>query len=718
MSYHVAQAVDRKRDEAVQGLRQAEAELEELRASLDVAGEELTEERRRLDREVAENELLREKLDASEGRRKAQEEEIALVRGQVRRWSHALPSRDWRRPRGTENVLLRISSAPSPPSRMHPISPAGEIITLSPRGARPRLSKLEVIRTGCSYTRRRSCGGTLKAPRERAGASESRDKSPPPPGFPRRAPPFPAESCRQNSAASNRRRRFQVARLAAQVDADKDRLVAEARSVSAAEATAAALRENQLAARLETVEASLRVAREREREAAAAVSEVEREVTAGRDAKVRVEEVLASALERARAAEESAQAHARAVRSTEQQAAEAAETAMHDKEALRRGLVDAQAQLAGLRAEKSRLEAELVRATAAAAGSEAAAASAFESASTPAEARVDVGGFLSEATTAVAAAAEAAVGQAAEAAAKSAVSAASDALRTRTDAEEKVSLARAEAAEARAEVQRLKLELEAMEAAKRKRSSSHSPPRAGREGGEAREAPATTREAARALREACDAMDKVSAALFEAVEDVPPPSSLGAEGDGTLFPSGFRPAEGSWGRARRGGEGRGSARRRALSADSYASERGGVVPSGGDEGRHRAEHDPGGDLVVLGREARRTSERLRLSAARLLGARREERQAAARGLSRLREELRDAEARAAATAARLEESREVTRTSRSKAVAAVSVGFLKGGDEGVCVGVKAWVWSSISCSAGRLAFCWSYPRLGILRWGP
>lgn len=68
----------------VEGLRAAEAQLGELRASLAVAREGLQKERRRVEEETLRAEKLGEQLIASESRRKAQEDDISLARNQVR----------------------------------------------------------------------------------------------------------------------------------------------------------------------------------------------------------------------------------------------------------------------------------------------------------------------------------------------------------------------------------------------------------------------------------------------------------------------------------------------------------------------------------------------------------------------------------------------------------------------------------------------------------
>ena len=76
--------VHRERETATEGLQAAEAELAGLRVTLALAREGEEAERRRFERESSKAAALREDLAASETRRKTQEEEILLVRKQVR----------------------------------------------------------------------------------------------------------------------------------------------------------------------------------------------------------------------------------------------------------------------------------------------------------------------------------------------------------------------------------------------------------------------------------------------------------------------------------------------------------------------------------------------------------------------------------------------------------------------------------------------------------
>lgn len=77
------QAVLREREKATESLEAGEKQLEELRASLALAREGRERDRRRLEQETKQVETMRDELDASEARRKAQEEDISLTRTQV-----------------------------------------------------------------------------------------------------------------------------------------------------------------------------------------------------------------------------------------------------------------------------------------------------------------------------------------------------------------------------------------------------------------------------------------------------------------------------------------------------------------------------------------------------------------------------------------------------------------------------------------------------------
>lgn len=74
----------REREQATEKLEVAESELSNLRAALARAREGEEAERRCSERESKRVAALRKELEASESRLKIQEEEIALVRKQVR----------------------------------------------------------------------------------------------------------------------------------------------------------------------------------------------------------------------------------------------------------------------------------------------------------------------------------------------------------------------------------------------------------------------------------------------------------------------------------------------------------------------------------------------------------------------------------------------------------------------------------------------------------
>ena len=75
--------VHHERETATEDLKAAEAELAGLRVTLALARKGEEAERRRFERESIKAAALREDLAASETRRKAQEDEISLVRKQV-----------------------------------------------------------------------------------------------------------------------------------------------------------------------------------------------------------------------------------------------------------------------------------------------------------------------------------------------------------------------------------------------------------------------------------------------------------------------------------------------------------------------------------------------------------------------------------------------------------------------------------------------------------
>lgn len=78
------QKVANEHPKAAEGLRAAEAQLGELRATLAVAREGLEKERRRVEEEALRAEKLVQQLSGSESRRKALEDDLSLARNQVR----------------------------------------------------------------------------------------------------------------------------------------------------------------------------------------------------------------------------------------------------------------------------------------------------------------------------------------------------------------------------------------------------------------------------------------------------------------------------------------------------------------------------------------------------------------------------------------------------------------------------------------------------------
>lgn len=453
-----------------------------------------------------------------------------------------------------------------------------------------------------------------------------------------------------------------VAKLAAQIEQEQHRARAKA-SAMTEEKTVAVEREAKLRTNVEALETDLQGAREREREAVNSAANLKAELLVGQDAIERTEAALATALEQIRAAEETAQSHARAAEAAERNIAKATEAARQDKETLKRGLVAAQAQAAAHRAELSRVQQTQLDRTAAAGQSP--------------------GGVgLRDATTAVAAAAEAAVAEAAEAAAASAV-------QMRSEFEERIVLAQAEATEARTEVQRLKSKLQnttpASVGGEGGNVSPLSPFRATsgikRSAGTRGELAKTTHHRNRegrpvaprieyidVLQDAHGMMDRVALALSEAVNETSGGSR--SRGDNDLNdPRWAAPQTSPRGTMAKQGNRAGRVRhRRALSADSFGRDELAVFEVKEGErytwgGSEEAEEEGGVQEEALSRaEVLATSERLRFSAAKLLAVRREEKGSADVRLARLRQELRDSEAREADTAARLEESREVSRT--------------------------------------------------------
>lgn len=459
----------------------------------------------------------------------------------------------------------------------------------------------------------------------------------------------------------------QVAKLAAQIEQEKNETRTEMAAAARQDIAAAAEREATLRATLEKAEGDLQASRQREREASDKVVGLKTELAVERNGLEQTETALAGALERARVAEVTARSLAQERDSVaREQLAEVAEAARQDKETLKRELVAAQTQAAGVRAENGRLAAELERVSATRSNS---AAVAVAAAGNGGGGGGGGGNGLADVSTAVvAAAAEAAVAEAAEAAAKSAVA---TALEMRKELENRLVLAQAEATEARTEVQRLKSELNAETTATRQREASEGAAKAGDEDDGPEE---KSGWASQALREACAVMDRVSSALADAVDD-PGSGSPGGRGESALddprwaapiLASAQETNRGRIAASKRGRAVRIRRRRRALSADSLGE---GGSGAGFSLGRDATDVETWRDGESSSRDMGRVcSERLRFSASRLLAVRREECLAADDRLARLREDLRDSEAREAETAARLEESREVRqiiRTARS-----------------------------------------------------
>lgn len=462
---------------------------------------------------------------------------------------------------------------------------------------------------------------------------------------------------------------LQVVRLAAQVEGEKNIARAETEATME-EKRVAEEREVAVRATLEKVEAALQTSCEREREALENVVNLKAELVVGRGGLERAETSLAEALHRARLSEATAQSIARERESAAQkQLTQAAEVARQDKETLKRGLVAAQTQAAEVRVENRRLLAELERVSAAGTSLSAAVVTASSG-----ERLGDVS------TVAVAAAAEAAVAEAAEAAAKSAVA---TALEMRAELENRLALAQAEATEARTEVQRLKSKLNAAAAAAAAATTLGGP---AIEGSALSGPVGVTRRAGRieqrsvcstpldidkecgaearspwesqALQEACTMMERVSSALAEAVDDSGV-NSPGHRGESILddprWASTAQPSNRGRIAVKRDRTVVDRRRRRALSADSLgeAGMTGFKLGNGVDWGASQE------DGLLSRGKVRVSAEHLRFSATRLLAVRREECSAADKHLARLREDLRNSEAREAETAARLEESREV-----------------------------------------------------------
>lgn len=438
----------------------------------------------------------------------------------------------------------------------------------------------------------------------------------------------------------------QVSQLNERIEEDRSREHEEIDATTKALVDEAERELVRLRARLDKMEADLRAARERERQAVEATARLQDEMLVGRDGTARAEAALTTALERAHAAEATADVHSRANEAAAEREARAAETARQDKETLKRGLVAAQAQAAELRAENSRLLVELEHAAATASS-------------------LGRSGGLGDAATAVAEAVEEAVAEASEAAVDTATAGAH---RVRVELEDRLALALAEAAEARTAVQRLKSKLKTYERGHKTALAATSRQGAGRLGQttsarrESEGSPCELCDAKRrTLREACEAMDRVAAALSSAVDRADPHAGGGGSDlddprwtmrtrrgrDASRAPHAPPPPSGRLPR-----------RRRAFSADSKGNgERGDADYDGEDDAWERGLE--GSEGRISRTEVRETLERLRSEAARLLAFRRDERKAVEGDMARVQAELRNAEGREAETAARLEESREV-----------------------------------------------------------
>eukprot|EP00903_Cladosiphon_okamuranus_P008266 g7956.t1 len=481
--------------------------------------------------------------------------------------------------------------------------------------------------------------------------------------------------------------RKQVSRLDAKIEQDMMREKAKSDANAKATAAGAEREADSLRASLRQTEAELLASRSRERHAAdAADASLKAELAAARDTVERTEEALAAALERARAAEAGAE--------------RAAQASRQDKDTLKRGLVASQTACAELRAERSRLLSELEHAasSAAVAAATAAAEASLGSASSFSS-PTDVGrgdgggggggrGRGGDNTS-----------PAAARAVETAATAAATLHRTRTDLEGRLALALAEAAEARAETQRLKRQAEVSEREHRTPAvaSGQAAPHAARGrkessagGSDGEEERARLQEA---LRDSCRVMGRVATALSAAADDETGGPRSGGGGSELDDPRWATTGRGK--RWRRTGGCAGAGRNHSLAAGAPASRSSGRRPGSrrrrrafsvdslsgagdsGDRSRRRRVDDgcfgdssDGGDEGSTGDEARRAvsrsevreiSERLRFEASRLLGLRADEQRAAEDKVARLRQDLRDSESREAEVAARLEESRELSR---------------------------------------------------------
>lgn len=636
----------------------AVAELANITAALVLAREGQEAERGRFDREAKRAAALGEELVASEARRKVQEEEISLVRKQVRA--------------PTVVFLLRLFCLKIPRFACAFLKRCVHhhdrwinltsflfyfILFLFTSGHDVSLNWMYV--PVCTHTHTH----TLRA-----------------------FPPFLAPPIYIHT---------QVSRLDSKIEGDMSREKAKSEATVRASVAGAEREANLLRASLRETEAELLASRERERLAAdAAGASLKAELVVARDTADRAERALATALERARSAEAGAGAKDR-------QAERAAQAARQDKDTLKRGLVASQTACAELRAERSRLLSELEQAASSAAVAAATAAAAAATAAPPMGSDscfssptggigVGIGGSVGTTGLGVGAGASTAAAVASAAA--------------HTDLEGRLALALAESAEARAEAQRLKNKVRAYDRQRHKIAvGAAAGPASQAQGvvggddglflGEGRWG--RRERLQEGLRESCRVMDRVATALSAAVDAGT--DGLRSGGGGNELDVDRRLAAGERKRRSRGGSAggvvvggrqhslapapathqkgsgrrRGSRRRRAFSMDSRHS---GSGDDDGDRDRHPHDDvDSFGDTseggspvdddaqrVVSRAEVREFSARLRFEAARLLGVREDERKAAEGKVARLRQDLRDSEGREAEITARLEESREVS----------------------------------------------------------
>lgn len=409
-----------------------------------------------------------------------------------------------------------------------------------------------------------------------------------------------------------------------------------------------------LHANLNKMETELRATRSREQQAFEVTASLKSEMLVGHDEAETAEKALVSALENAREAEATAKSQARETERAVEEASRVAGIARQDKEILKRGLVVAQTQAAELRAENLRLLAEVERTS----------TSAFPAGRWSA---------LRGVATAEAKAAGAAVVQASEAGADIA---ATSTQRIRTEIEDQLALALEEASEARTAVKLLKAKLRTCE---REHNSSlqeggrvwsrqSNPGRTGQRQGTQRDwcddLDGLGGASARALRKACTAMDRVLTVLSATVDrtDSHARASRSDLGDPRLWDQRGNVGSGvqSGGTATTISPGFGDTRRlRAMSVDSS-----GVVDRG--EFHRKSYRDPSeegseGEGTLASRVGiYEALERLRFEANRILAVQRDGLKTAEERIARLQQGLRKSESREAETAARLEESREVS----------------------------------------------------------